>query len=43
LEEHLIRVPCLSNLDEVLPSIKNTAPPVWDLITNRGELARKAA
>jgi N-acyl amino acid synthase of PEP-CTERM/exosortase system len=43
VDYHGIRVPCLSNLDEVLPSIKQTAPAVWDLITNRGELARKAA
>lgn len=43
VEYHGTRVPCLSNLDEVLPGIKNTAPAVWDLITNRGELARKAA
>lgn len=38
IEYHGLRVPCVTSADEVLPSIKQAAPQVWDLITNRGEL-----
>jgi N-acyl amino acid synthase of PEP-CTERM/exosortase system len=40
---HGVRVPCLSTLSDSLPSIKQTAPQVWELMTNRGEFFREAA
>ena len=40
---HGVRVPCHSTLSDSLPSIKHTAPQVWDLMTNRGEFFREAA
>jgi N-acyl amino acid synthase of PEP-CTERM/exosortase system len=38
VEYHGNRVPCISTVEEALPSIKNVAPSVWELITNRGEM-----
>ncbi len=38
VEYHGLRVPCITSADEVLPSIRQVAPQVWDLITHRGEL-----
>lgn len=38
VEYHGQRVPCITTAGEALPSIKQIAPQVWDLITNRGEL-----
>ncbi len=42
VDYHGIRVPCITTAEEALPSIRKTAPSVWDLITNRGELLRQA-
>ncbi|OYY95835.1 MAG: hypothetical protein B7Y41_00675 [Hydrogenophilales bacterium 28-61-23] len=38
VEYHGNRVPCITTVEEALPSIKAVAPSVWELITNRGEL-----
>jgi N-acyl amino acid synthase of PEP-CTERM/exosortase system len=38
VEYHGLRVPCLSTVDEALDNIKRVAPPVWELITNRGAM-----
>lgn len=43
VEYHGLRVPCLTTADEALPNIRQIAPQVWDLITNRGELIIDAA
>lgn len=43
VDYHGFRTPCLGTVDEALPSIKLAAPSVWDLITNCGELLKKAA
>lgn len=43
VEYHGLRVPCLTTVRDALPNIKQIAPPVWDLMTNRGELFRDAA
>lgn len=40
---HGLRIPCLGTVDEALPNIKRVARPVWDLITERGALLKKAA
>ena len=40
---HGHRIPYLCSLDESLANIRRVAPPVWDLITERGELVEKAA
>jgi N-acyl amino acid synthase of PEP-CTERM/exosortase system len=40
VEYHGLRVPCLTTVRDALPNIKQIAPPVWDLMTNRGELFR---
>jgi N-acyl amino acid synthase of PEP-CTERM/exosortase system len=40
---HGVRVPCLSTVSDSLPNIKQTAPQVWELMTNRGEFFREAA
>ncbi len=37
VDYHGNRTPCLGTMDEALPNIRRVAPPVWDLITNRGE------
>ncbi len=37
-EYHGVRVPCFTSANDVLPNIRQVAPQVWDLITNRGEL-----
>lgn len=39
VDYHGLRVPCLTIIDEALPGIRAVAPSVWDLMTNRGELA----
>lgn len=39
IDYHGKRRPCLAIVDEVLPSIKKTARPVWELITDKGNLA----
>lgn len=39
VDYHGLRTPCLGTMDEALPNIRRVAPPVWDLITNRGEWA----
>lgn len=39
IDYHGIRRPCLAIVDDVLPSIKKTARPVWDFITDNGNLA----
>lgn len=36
---HGLRVPCLINVDEMVASIAKTNRPVWELVTNDGELA----
>lgn len=43
VDYHGLRVPCLGTVDEALPSIRLAAPSVWDLITDRGDLLKKAA
>ena len=43
VDYHGLRVPCITTAGESLPRIKLTAPQVWDLITNRGELLKNAA
>ncbi len=43
VDYHGIRVPCVTTAEEALPSIKQVAPSVWDLITNRGELLKEVA
>lgn len=35
---HGMRIPCLGTVDEALPSIKNVCEPVWELITENGNL-----
>jgi len=40
VNHHGLRVPCLGTMDEALPNIQRVCPPVWDLITNRGEWAK---
>jgi len=37
VDYHGYRVPCLGTMKEALPNIRKVCPPVWDLITNRGE------
>lgn len=37
VDYHGLRVPCLGTAHELLPNIHRVCPPVWDLITNRGE------
>lgn len=37
VDYHGVRVPCITSADEVMPNIRQVAPQVWDLITNRGE------
>lgn len=39
VDYHGLRVPCMIALDEMLPSVKKTNYPVWELITNSGEFA----
>lgn len=36
---HGMRSPCMAVVDDVLPSIKATSRPFWDLITDKGEFA----
>jgi len=43
IDYHGRRVPCITTADESLPSIRQAAPQVWELITNRGELLIEAA
>lgn len=43
VEYHGLRVPCLTTVKDALPNIRQIAPPVWDLMTNRGELFQDAA
>lgn len=42
VEYHGLRVPCLTTVKDTLPNIRQIAPPVWDLMTNRGELFQDA-
>ena len=42
-EYHGMRVPCLTTVAGSLPNIKRIAPPVWELMTNRGEFFQEAA
>jgi N-acyl amino acid synthase of PEP-CTERM/exosortase system len=37
VDYHGKRTPCLGTAAELLPNIRRVCPPVWDLITNRGE------
>lgn len=37
-EYHGLRIPCLCVVNETLQNIKQVAPSVWDLITERGRL-----
>jgi len=37
VDYHGNRTPCLGTMEEALPNIHRVCPPVWDLITNRGE------
>jgi N-acyl amino acid synthase of PEP-CTERM/exosortase system len=39
VDYHGKRTPCLGAIGEILPNIHSACPAVWDLITNRGELA----
>ena len=41
VDYHGIRVPCLSSLKQALPRIRQTAPPIWELMTNKGEFFRE--
>jgi len=43
VDYHGVRVPCLTTVNDSLPNIKRMAPPVWELMTNRGEYFREAA
>ena len=40
VEYHGLRIPCLGTMEEALPNIQRVCPPVWELITNRGEWVR---
>ena len=40
VDYHGNRTPCLGTMEEALPNIYRVCPPVWDLITNRGEWAK---
>lgn len=43
VDYHGLRVPCITTVYDSLPNIKRIAPPVWELMTNRGEYFREAA
>jgi N-acyl amino acid synthase of PEP-CTERM/exosortase system len=37
VEYHGLRVPCITTVYDTLPNVKRLAPPVWELMTDRGE------